>query len=532
MLDIFNTNKYDDRIAIIDNGNKYTFSDFKNAIKYKASCIKNKKKNVVILADDIYNFILNFFASIYCGKNIFLLSDEKKRVFLDFSYDVLDDKTADTPFEIDFKNLDYNNVNINFFTSGTTKSPKIVKTSLQCLFLEAKDIAEENNILNPNMVVSATTSPCHRYGLVTHILFPLFSKMAIDTRSISYPDSLNFENGIFVSTPTFLNSILKFDNEFKVAPKIIFSAGSKLDDNVFKHFEKSSKVIEIYGSTETGDIAYKASSKEKLGLFRSVKIKPNKDNVEIESLYIKQGKCTINDNIKAEGRKVIFNKRTDRLYKIYEKRVSADELEGELKKNELVLDSYILKKEEKLACLCALSEKGRDFLLKNGVAEITKHLKRHLLETSEVVPQKWKYIDEIPMNLFGKKDKDKIEKLFNLNLSLPVVLDRALNKDIIVYKIFFYKSCDFFRGHFPNFKVLPGVVQLFFAKEFANFHFNLSLGCGQWKRIKFSNIIKADSVINLKIEKTEKNVCFEYYDDERKYSSGVFPLENIFKDGV
>ena len=95
---------------------------------------------------------------------------------------------------------------------------------------------------------------------------------------------------------------------------------------------------------------------------------------------------------------------------------------------------------------------------------------------SEVIPQKWKYIDCIPLNILGKIDKKYIEHLFNINLSLPIILNRALSKNCIEYKVFFYENCNFFNGHFPKFKILPGVAQLFFAKEFANQHFNLNSG--------------------------------------------------------
>ena len=82
--------------------------------------------------------------------------------------------------------------------------------------------------------------------------------------------------------------------------------------------------------------------------------------------------------------------------------------------------------------------------------------------------------------------------------------------------------------HFPEFKLTPGVVQLYLAKEFANAHFGLDIGKGQIKRIKFSNIIEPDTVLYLNIVKTDKQVLYEYYSDEQKYSSGAFDIVSIF----
>ena len=168
-------------------------------------------------------------------------------------------------------------------------------------------------------------------------------------------------------------------------------------------------------------------------------------------------------------------------------------------------------------------------MLKNNITNLTKKLKQHLNKYSQIIPQKWKYIDQIPMTKSGKINKDLITGLFDLNLSLPVILDRQLSENRVIYKIFFYRQCNFFKGHFDEFKIVPGVVQLYIAKELANMYFNLSLGQGQIKRIKFSNIIEQDCIVNLKLEHNEKQVYYEYYSDNEKYASGTFLCENIFK---
>ena len=188
----------------------------------------------------------------------------------------------------------------------------------------------------------------------------------------------------------------------------------------------------------------------------------------------------------------------------------------------------ILKTDDKLACLCAINNKGKDYLIKNNITSLTKYLKQYMLKYSEIIPQKWKYIDEIPLTSAGKINKKFIEHIFNVKISLPVILDREISQNSVTYKILFYAQCNFFMGHFPTFKLVLGVLQLYLAKEFANNYFNLNLGAGQWKRIKFSNIIEPDSIVNLKLEKTEKTVSYEYFSDDKKYSSGVFLCENIF----
>ena len=361
-------------------------------------------------------------------------------------------------------------------------------------------------------------------------MVPLFSGLIINTKNISYPENVDKENMILVSTPTFLSSIPKFDISFKKPPKYIFSAGSKLNENIFEFLKRDSEVVEIYGSTETGVIGYKTHWNDDFKLFEKVNLIPKTESVNVISDFVYEHQVTINDKIELNGRNFKIINRADRLFKIYEKRVSADELEIYLKKNEYVSDCYITKHGEKLVCLCALSQQGKEYLLQENISFLTKKLKQYLLKYSEIVPQKWKYIDQIPMTKIGKINKKLVEHMFDINLSLPVILDRNVSENSIIYKVLFYKHCNFFKGHFPQFNIVPGVTQLYLAKEFAKAHFDLFIGEGQYKRIKFSNIIKPDSIINLRLEKNNKQILYELYSEEKKYASGVFLCENTLKE--
>ena len=532
MLDIFYSNKYDNKTAVINNKKEYSFSDLKKIISANIQIIKNKKDNVVILGVDNFSFIINFFASIFLNKNIFLISDIKKLDYFDLDYDLLDCISLNKKEDFQFNKIEAEKVIINFFTSGSTSKPKIIKKSLFNLIQEGLDTGEEFDFKNKNYKVISTTTMSHLFGMTFHLMASLNNGLIIDCDKISYPENVDSDNAILVSTPSFLSSVLKYDISFKIVPKYIISAGSKLQDEVFKYFENITNVIEIYGSTESGVIAHKEHYSDDLTLFKNVKVEVREDCADVFSNYLYGENATINDKIELLDNKIKFKNRTDRLFKIQEKRISANELEHKLKQNEFVKNCYIFKKEEKLACLCAINDFGKDFLIKNDYIKLIKILKNYMLKFSEIIPQKWKIIDEIPLNKEGKTDKKIIEHIFNINLSLPVILDRKISKNSITYKLFFQHQANFFKGHFPDFKLVAGVVQIYFAKAFASYHFDIELGEGQWKRVKFSNIIKPDTIVYLKLEKTEKDVKYEYYSNEEKYSSGTFLCENIFKKAL
>ena len=529
MLELFKTDKYDNKIIVISDNKKYSVLDLKKLIAPYIEILKNKKENIVISTPDNFVFIVQFLASIFSFKNIYLISDKTKINNIDFDFDTIDDIELNKKEEFICPDIDIKKTIINFYTSGSSASPKIIKKSLYNLIQEGQDIALELNFENKDYQVISTTTMCHLFGMTFHFMFALCNGLIINTNKISYSENINFDNSILISTPAFLSPILKYNLSFIKAPKYIISAGSKLDNKVFEHLEKQSKIIEIYGSTETGVIAHKTHFADDFELFKNVEVKVNEDNVEVKSEYSYDKVCKINDRVEITNRILKFKSRSDRLFKIQDKRISALELENNLKNNILVDDCYILKTEEKAGCLCALSKEGQEFFLKNNIVELTKNLKQYLSKYSEIVPQKWKFIDEIPLNKTGKINKDLINHIFSVNLSLPLILNRKISQNSIIYKLFFYNQCNFFQGHFPDFKLLPGVAQLYIAKEFANAHFNLNLGEGQWKRIKFSNIIQPDNIVELKLEYSEKQVCFEYIKDDKKCSSGVFLCENIFK---
>ena len=72
--------------------------------------------------------------------------------------------------------------------------------------------------------------------------------------------------------------------------------------------------------------------------------------------------------------------------------------------------------------------------------------------------------------------------------------------------------------------ILPGVVQLFYANYFSKKMFKIEIPCDEAKRVKFTNIIKADEKITLVLNKKEKGIEYSYVANDKTYSSGIFVL--------
>lgn len=89
-------------------------------------------------------------------------------------------------------------------------------------------------------------------------------------------------------------------------------------------------------------------------------------------------------------------------------------------------------------------------------------------------------------------------------------------------------ECDFFDGHFPQFKLLPAVAQLEIATRFASKYFEIKPFIKKAKRLKFLMPLLPDSKVTLKlnINREKKNVSFTFFKNEKdSYSTGAYFYE-------
>ena len=86
----------------------------------------------------------------------------------------------------------------------------------------------------------------------------------------------------------------------------------------------------------------------------------------------------------------------------------------------------------------------------------------------------------------------------------------------------FYKNSNFFNGHFENFPIVPGVVQLFYVNFFTENMLGIKLPLTEAKKVKFSNIIPPDEEVILTIKNKENSIEYTYLSDDKIYSSGIF----------
>ncbi len=411
-----------------------------------------------------------------------------------------------------------------FKTSGSTGEPKVIKKSYECVLKEVQDLAKIFNFSTDTIFVS-TVNPDYMYGTTFAVMLPMVLGCSVDDERVFYPEDIkDYENYVFVSTPSFLEKLAKYNFKFKNKPKMIFSAGAPLSNELFEYLEGiSDSVTEIYGSTEAGIIAYRQSAKDNLHFFENVLYNDGK----IKSPYFDEDELELSDELEFFENGFRVKGRKDRIVKIQEKRISLNEIEKILNSDEFIEKSYCLKMDDKLCAAAVLNRKGREFLEKNGKLELVKSLKIYMknnMSGVDVRCKRWRFLYDLPVNERGKTNLARIKEIFNTNVTYPYVIDFNIEGDNAIFDLVFPKNSNFFEGHFPQIPILPGVVQLFFVKEFVKDVFHLEFVPQKVKKIKFSSIIKPNVKVRLTLCKNDKSVEYKFTKDEVVFSSGTFVL--------
>lgn len=105
-----------------------------------------------------------------------------------------------------------------------------------------------------------------------------------------------------------------------------------------------------------------------------------------------------------------------------------------------------------------------------------------------------------------------------------------------VIRFFIPAESDFFRGHFPTFKLLPAVAQFWCVNHFAQKYLNLSRDVSAIKRVKFVSPVMPNTHVTLKLNynKEKSLMSYELSDTDiagKTYSLGTFSAPSVTEAG-
>lgn len=321
---------------------------------------------------------------------------------------------------------------LQLFTSGSSGQAKAISKTLAQLDNEVSTLERTFADKLPQCSVIATVSHQHIYGLLFKILWPLAAGRAFLSEQIEYPENLSYYMALMphlclISSPAQLSRLpaaLDFQAQ-QHCPSLIFSSGGPLS------FEQAQAVAqcygqlptEVFGSTETGGIAYRKqlSPQQTWQPFSDVKVDADDDGaLLLQSPYLsdsQQIRCDDKIKLQANGQFLLAG-RLDRIVKIEEKRVSLPQMELKLSQHLWVNQAAVVllnHPKPQLAAIVELSAEGDDILAKKGKLFINNAFKQFLLNEFERVtlPKRWRYPELLPTNSQGKRITQELIELFN-----------------------------------------------------------------------------------------------------------------------
>lgn len=447
--------------------------------------------------------------------------------------------------EIKFGKFDKSKAEMVMYTSGTTGEPKAVYK----LFLQFEnELFELVKVFGNDWVnrkVYSTVNHHHIYGLLFTALLPIATGLPFRRRRIDFPTELSgiaSESAVMASSPAFLKRLSAEADKpvgFKCAP-VIYSSGGPLPVEVARRASELTGYwpMEIYGSTETGGIAYRQSKNGAVWTpFEVCKMSlAENECLNVKSSYILEAEgFTTGDlvDLYDDGR-FLLKGRSDSIVKIEEKRISLPEVENRIKQTGLVQDVRVVPmsgKRQYLAAAIVLNEDGREQFAGQPKLAINNYFHDYLVKFIEntVLPKKWRYLEELPQNTEGKIRMRDIQALFGLAESPNFkILKFRREPGVFTAKLVFPATSEYYDGHFPEFKLLPAVAQVDLVLRLARNFLEVPKMLSKIHRTKFANPIMPENPVELKItyDADSAKVTFGYTSEQgnKKYSSGSFTM--------
>jgi len=470
--------------------------------------------------------------------------------------DVLGNENArcsdgDKAHEIKFGKFDKSKAEMVMYTSGTTGEPKAVYKRFLQFENELFELVKVFGNDWVNRKVYSTVNHHHIYGLLFTALLPIATGLPFRRHRIDFPTELaNIagEAAVIASSPAFLKRLSAETDkpiDFKCTP-IIYSSGGPLPEEVARKACELTGfwTMEIYGSTETGGIAYRQSKNGPVWTpFEVCKMSVAENGcLNIKSSYILEPEgFTTGDlvDLYDDGR-FLLKGRSDSIVKIEEKRISLPEVEMRLKQTGLVQDVRVVPmvgKRQYLAAAIVLNEAGRTKFAGSPKLAINNYFHDYLLKFIEntVSPKKWRYLEELPQNTEGKIRMRDIQALFGLAESPNFkILKFRREPGALTAKLLFPATSDYYDGHFPEFKLLPAVVQVDMVLRLARNFLEVPKELSKMNRTRFANPILPDVPVMVKItyDADAGKVTFAYTseDGETSYSNGSLMMNTSTGD--
>ena len=558
-----------------ENLKNFRFTDdsrdvFDACLRFAAFLEKNDIKELQIYIDDAFKFYVAFFGSLLAGAapcvlakpiyepNLTAVNDEN---FLNF---LANEPAKGLKFDPQAK--------FYLQTSGSSGKSKMIKKSLAQMIKESEYLAAELNFSSQNTFFSSV-SHRHMFGLTFKVFLPLVLGARVIADELNYPEAilgLELANHVFIASPVLLRTLAQSPAAIALKGLSgIVSAGSPLKKELRGELGRicDARIIEIYGSTETGIVAKDCG--DGLRLFGTV----NAGLDDRGALNVSSPWCEFfqtNDAASIDEDRLALQGRIDRIVKLNDKRVNLESIEAKLLESGLLADCYCAPhpKFKRIAALLEFNGEGLKKFRKIGKKGVVAELKELLKLEFKNSVRYFKIVEKMPRNQQGKFEKSEFENaLFashkpvwsggrvneagkicggqiyinGQNLASGPNCGAVNTNDICAkfegggerlensaqkyeFSTIMHAGLEIFESHFPNLPLLPGFMQLDYVFELAcGVGIDVS-GASTVENLKFMKFVRPGDMLRVCFEKRGGKLYFELFCNGEKCSVGRVAL--------
>jgi len=414
------------------------------------------------------------------------------------------------------------------YTSGSTGQP--VRLSKRFDQLDSELAVHAALWPLADCAVVAQVSHQHIYGLLAGVLHPLCAGAPFSGRDALYPEVLAARlaearaaglAAVVVSSPAPLSRLpTHIDWLAAGSPRRIFSSGAPLQSEHAAQAEQllQAPVNEIYGSTETGGIAWRQQSQSFVWQpLPGVDWQIDDDALVLHSAFLEQPQLGWRqaDRVAARDDGFVLLGRGDRVAKVAGKRVSLEQIEQrllQLPEVEAVRCVDPGRADGRLGVVVALTAQA---LPQEHAARraLTERLRAALAGQLERValPRYWRFVEQLPSNAQGKLDRTLIARLFadlDDDRQPRWLGEQWQDAEHCRHSFEVPERLAYLRGHFDSFPLVPGVVMIQWALQTAERSFGALGSFRRLERLKFQSMLRPGMRFQLTLVRKPDAVSF------------------------
>jgi len=328
--------------------------------------------------------------------------------------------------------FDQGRVGVGVMTSGSTGVPVVFPKQLGQLEREVAALESVFGERLGKVRVLGTVSHQHIYGLLFRVLWPLSAGRVFEGEQLFFAEEIvahaeRAPSVVLISTPAHLKRLpealpwARARSHFRA----VFSSGGPLDfpsalasRDCFGSFP-----LEIFGSSETGGIAFRERSEDEVAWTTLPGVEVAVDAaggvLRVHSPHLADDEwLTTSDRVRLlDAGSFELLGRSDRIVKIGEKRVSLSAVEAALGESEWVQQARVVVVEgerDELGAVVVPSAAGRELLEREGKLGLNRVLKAAAASRVEPVglPRRFRYLERLPENSQGKVVEAELRALF------------------------------------------------------------------------------------------------------------------------